>query len=148
MRNCRSSKANRTLNTSSTIRLPKRKKPSAKSAPSSTNTSARQPGRSDCGHDPSQDPVRCFAIRCAGAPTGVDGDSGRYLSVGYGIGVLCGGGFQGGCERDGEDGDVVLLSKFLCDFGNRAGGSIADGPGSVEAEEFAMFVGGLDDSVG
>ena len=34
---------------------PKRKKPSAKSAPSSTNTSARLPGRSDCGHDHSHD---------------------------------------------------------------------------------------------
>jgi hypothetical protein len=35
---------NRTLNTSSTIRLPKPKKPSAKSLPSSTNTSAVNPG--------------------------------------------------------------------------------------------------------
>src|ERR1700688_1982072 len=29
--------------------------------------------------------------------------------------------FQGGCERDGEDGDVVLLSELLCGFGDRAG---------------------------
>src|SRR5277367_3707816 len=43
MRNCRSSKANPTLNTGSTIRLPKPKKPSAKSVPSSTNTSAVKP---------------------------------------------------------------------------------------------------------
>jgi hypothetical protein len=60
----------------------------------------------------------------------------------------CDGCFQGGRERDGEDGDVVLLSELLCDFGDRAGGAIADGLGSVEAEEFAMFVGGFDDSVG
>src|ERR1700722_8963830 len=50
MPNCKSSKANRTLNTCSTIRLPKPKKLSVKSPPSSTNTSARLPGRSDCGH--------------------------------------------------------------------------------------------------
>jgi hypothetical protein len=55
---------------------------------------------------------------------------------------------SGGCECDGQDGYVVLLAELLRGFGDGGGGSIADGLGSVEAEEFAMFVGGFDDSVG
>ena len=88
MRNCRSSKANRTLNTSSTIRLPKRKKPSAKSVPSSTNTSARLPGRSDCGHGHSHDAVRCSPSESSSARILIDQLAPRAIRPGWGIEIL------------------------------------------------------------